>query len=95
MEQEIKSIARLILTPSGYLHIAYHLDIANPHADVHQAPIIEAFLKSQAQGLLQLLSSKIDESWSLALKYWRNYIAMYVSQIWGFHLTIIIRILTQ
>lgn len=79
MEQEIKSIARLILTPSGSLHIAYHLDIANFHADVHPAPIVEAFLKSQEQGLLQLLTSKADNSWSLALKYWRNYIAMYAA----------------
>ena len=79
MEQEIKSIARLILTPSGSLHIAYHLDIANSNADVHPAPIVEAFLKSQEQGLLQLLTSKTDNSWSFALKYWRNYIAMYAS----------------
>ncbi len=81
MEQEIKSIARLILAPSGSLHIAYHLDVTNSHADVYQAPIVEAFLKSQEKGLLQLLSSKIDDSWSLALKYWRNYIAMYASQL--------------
>ena len=81
VKQDIKSTARLILTPSGSLHIAYHLDVANAHADVHQAPIIDAFLQAQEQGLLQLLSSKIDNNWSLALKYWRNYIAMYVSQL--------------
>jgi hypothetical protein len=79
VEQENKSIARLILVPSGSLHVAYHVDAVNPHADVYQAPIIEAFLKSQEQGLLQLLTSKADNSWSLALKYWRNYIAMYAS----------------
>lgn len=81
MEQEIKPTAKLLLTPSGSLHITYHLDGANSHADVHQAPIIDAFLQTQELGLLQLLTSKIDSSWSLALKYWRNYIAMYVSQL--------------
>ncbi|MBA2648992.1 MAG: DEAD/DEAH box helicase [Legionella sp.] len=77
-------MARLILAPSGLLHIAYHFDGEDSHADVHQAPIVEAFLQSQEQGLLQLLTSKIDNSWSLALKYWRNYIAMYASQLCNF-----------
>lgn len=79
VEQEIKSTAKLVLSPSGCLHITYLVDAANSHADVHQTPIIEAFLQSKEQGLLQLLSSTIDSSWSLALKYWRNYIAMYVA----------------
>ena len=77
MEQEINSIAKLTLAPSGSLHIAYPLDAANAHADVQQGPIVEAFLHSQEQGLMQLLASTIDNRWSLALKYWRNYIAMY------------------
>ena len=75
----MKSIARLILAPSGSLHIAYHLDVVNPHADVHDAPMINAFLQSQEQGLLQLLTSTINDRWSLAMKYWRNYMALYAA----------------
>ncbi len=78
---EIKSIARLILAPSGSLHIASHLDVENTQADVHQTPVVQAFLQSQEQGLLQLLTSKMDDTWSLSMKYWRNYIAMYVDQL--------------
>lgn len=74
------AIARLILAPSGHLHISYALDAENSHADVHQASIIEAFLQSQEQGLFALLASNVDDRWSLALKYWRNYITMYASQ---------------
>lgn len=81
MKDQIKPIARLILAPSGSLHIAYHLDVANSHADVYQAPIVQAFLQSPEQGLLALLTAKMDSSWSLALKYWRNFIAMYVDQL--------------
>ena len=77
----IKSITGLSLAPSGSLHIAYNLDMTNAHADIHQPSIIQSFLQSQEQGLLQLLTSKTDNSWSFALKYWRNYIAMYAAQL--------------
>ena len=79
--QETQSIASLSLTPSGLLHIAYHLDRESTHADVYQSSIIQAFLQSQEQGLLQLLSAKITDNWSLASKYWRHFIAQYVEQL--------------
>lgn len=81
MIEEAQSIARLSLTPSGSLYIAYHTDVANTHSDVHQPSLIQSFLQSQEQGLLQLLSSKVDGSWSLTLKYWRNFIALYVERL--------------
>lgn len=79
--QETQSIASLSLTPYGILHIAYQPDGVSSHADVYQSSIIQAFLQSQAQGLLQLLSAKTHENWSLTLKYWRNFIALYVEQL--------------
>ncbi len=79
--QETQSIASLSLTPYGVLHIAYQPDGVNSHADVYQSSIIQAFLQSQAQGLLQLLSAKTHENWSLTLKYWRNFTALYVEQL--------------
>ena len=78
---DTQSIAHLTLTPSGVLHIAYHLDVINVHADVHEAAIVQAFSQSQEEGLLQLLALKIGDDWSLALKYWRHYIAMYADQL--------------
>jgi non-specific serine/threonine protein kinase len=75
---EPKSIARLILAPAGSLHIVYHLDVENTYADVHHTDVVEKFLHSQNLGLLELLKSTMDDSWSLVMKYWRNYIAMYV-----------------
>ncbi len=79
--QETQSIASLSLAPSGILHIAYHPGGINSHADDYQTSIIQAFMQSQAQGLLQLLSAKTHEDWSLALKYWRNFISLYVEQL--------------
>lgn len=80
MKQDSQSIATLILAPSGSLHIAYLSEPANTSSAVHQPSIIQAFLQSQEQGLLQLVASKIESDWSLTLKYWRNFIALYVSQ---------------
>ncbi|MEI6094490.1 MAG: DEAD/DEAH box helicase [Gammaproteobacteria bacterium] len=81
MEDVIKPTARIILTPSGTLHIGYHLDGENVHSDIHKLSITQAFLQSQEQGLFELLALKTDNNWSLALKYWRNYIALYVTQL--------------
>lgn len=82
MTHDIQSKAQLILTPSGSLHIAWLMpDAANAHANVHDADVIQAFLKSPEHGLLQLLASKMDNRWSLAMKYWRNYIALYVNAL--------------
>lgn len=81
MTEETQSIARLSLTPSGSLHIAYHTDVTNAHSDVIQPSLIQSFLQSQEQGLLQLLGLKVDGSWSLALKYWRNFMALYAERL--------------
>ena len=81
MEHDIKPIARITLTPSGVLHVGYHVDVANVHADIYQPSIIQAFLQSQEQGLLELLALKTDNHLSLVLKYWRNYIALYATQL--------------
>lgn len=81
MKHETKSTARITLSPSGVLHIGYYLEVANVHADVHQPSIIQAFSQSQEQGLLEVLALKMENGWSLALKYWRNYIALYITQL--------------
>ena len=81
MEHEIKPIAKIALTPSGSLHIAYHLEGSSEHADVHQEAIVHAFLQSQEHGLLEILVTKIDKDGSSAVKYWRNYIAQYIEQL--------------
>ena len=81
MTEETQAIARLSLAPSGTLHIVYHADVTNPHSDVRPPLLIQSFLQSQEQGLLQLLGSKVDSTWSLTLKYWRNFIALYIEQL--------------
>lgn len=81
MTHEIQSVARLALAPSGHLHVVLNLDFDNDHADIHHPLIINAFVQSQEHGLLQLLATTIDGSWSLTMKYWRNYIAQYVDQL--------------
>ena len=81
MKHVTKSTARITLSPSGVLHIGYYLEVANVHADVHQPSIIQAFSQSQEQGLLEVLALKMENGWSLALKYWRNYIALYITQL--------------
>jgi hypothetical protein len=81
MSLQTESLAYLALSPSGLLHIIYHFDLNNIYTDVQQELIIEAFSQSQERGLLQLVSLRIDNNWSLELKYWRNYIALYVDQL--------------
>ena len=78
---ELQVIPRLTLTPKGHLHIVQQVDLDDDNAQVHQSQVIHAFAHSQEEGLLQLVSSKIDSSWSLAMKYWRNYIAQYVDKL--------------
>lgn len=81
MNHEIKSITKLAMSPSGHLHIVRHADNGNGYSEVHHQSIIDAFMHSQEQGLLHLLAAKIDNNWSLPMKYWRNFIAQYVDQL--------------
>ena len=85
MAHDIHAIARLTLTPSGHLHVVEHLesdfDRDNDNAHVYQPKVIHGFAQSEEQGLLQLVSNKTDRKWSLAMKYWRNYIAQYVDKL--------------
>ncbi len=76
-----KSMSRLALSPSGSLHIVHHADGVDMSAEVQQSSIIQAFVQSQEEGLLRLLSVAMDNTWSLALKYWRNYMTLYVDQL--------------
>jgi len=81
MEPEVNTIAKLILAPSGHLHVVQYQESDKDHSAVHHQPVIEAFRQSQEQGLLQLLITKIDNNWSLSMKYWRNFIAQYIDQL--------------
>lgn len=81
MEHETNSIAKLSLSPAGHLHIVQHRDNEHSYPAIHHQPIIQAFLQSPEQGLLQLLTTKIDKNWSLTMKYWRNFIAQYIDQL--------------
>lgn len=81
MEHQINSIAKLTIAPSGHLHVVLHKDNNNGYSEVHHQPIIYAFMQSQEQGLLQLLTTKIDNNWCLPMKYWRNFIAQYIDQL--------------
>src|SRR3990167_8854726 len=71
----------LILTPSSVLCVSKRADDMTSNANIHQKSIIDAFHHSQEQGLLQLLVENIDSRWSLALKYWRDYIALYMNEL--------------
>ncbi|MFI4918740.1 MAG: DEAD/DEAH box helicase [Legionellales bacterium] len=71
---------QLALTPSGHLHLI-PLHTAHNEENIYHTEIIDAFTQSQEQGLLQLLTLKVDAHWSMAMKYWRNYLAQYVNQL--------------
>ena len=81
MANDTTSVTQLTLTPSGHLHVVERLDDDNKTSVVHHPEIIQAFVQSQEQGLLQLLITKIDSRWSLAMKYWRHYITQYIDQL--------------
>ena len=85
MAHDIHPIARLTLTPSGHLHVIEHTDLNNlvgvDNSEVHHPLILEAFAQSQSHGLLQLVTTDVDSGWSLAMKYWRNFIAQYVDKL--------------
>ena len=51
------------------------------NAQVHHPQVIHAFAQSQEEGLLQLVALNVDNQWSLAMKYWRNYIAQYIDKL--------------
>ena len=81
MEHETTSIFKLTLAPSGHLHVVRHKDNDNRYSEIHHQLIIHAFMQSQEQGLLQLLTTKTDNNCSLSMKYWRNFIAQYIDQL--------------
>jgi hypothetical protein len=71
---------QLVLSPSGHLHFISS-QLLNDEEIIHHNVIIDAFTQSQEQGLLCLLAVKVDEYWTVAMKFWRNYMALYVNQL--------------
>ncbi len=72
---------QLALTPAGHLHVI-HTDLASDlEANIEHAAIIAAFAQSQEHGLLQLLTTNRDAHWSIAMNYWRSFMAQYVDRL--------------
>ncbi|HFD0819975.1 TPA: DEAD/DEAH box helicase [Legionella pneumophila] len=76
-----KKTATLSVSPSGILHVVYHTTNQDPYAYIAQAHFIDAFANSPEEGLFALVASKIEDNWSLALTYWREFVALYVEQL--------------
>lgn len=73
--------ATLCISPSGKLHVVHHLGNQNPCAYIGQIHLIDAFAHSPERGLFALVTSKIEDDWSLALTYWRQFVSMYIEQL--------------
>ncbi|CAM4416779.1 MAG: RNA polymerase-associated protein RapA [Legionella sp.] len=76
-----KKTATLSVSPSGILHVVHHTNNQTPCAYIAQSHFVDAFANSPEEGLFALVTSKIEDDWSLALTYWREFVAMYVEQL--------------
>ena len=74
-------MATLSVLPSGILHVVQHADTQHPCAHITQVGIIQGFAHSTEEGLFSLLTTKIEDNSSLALKYWRDFIELYLQQL--------------
>ena len=76
-----ENMAILSVLPSGILHIAHHSDSQYTSAYIKQVDIVHGFSCSTEKGLFSLLTNKIENIDSLALKYWRDFIALYIEKL--------------
>ena len=74
-------MATLSVLPSGILHVVYQTDSQHASALINQSAIIQGFSSSTEEGLFALLTTKIEDNGSLALKYWRDFTELYIQQL--------------
>lgn len=71
----------LSVLPSGILHVVHHADSQHSSALITQSEIIQGFTRSTEEGLFALLATNIEDKNSSVLKYWQDFIKLYIEQL--------------
>lgn len=76
-----ENMATLSVLPSGVLHVVHHEDSQHSSAVITQSEIIQGFTRSTEEGLFALLTTNIKDKDASALKYWQDFIKLYIEQL--------------
>lgn len=76
-----ENMATLSILPSGILHVVHHEDGQHNAAVITHSEIIQGFSHSTEEGLFKLLTTHTNDNDSVILKYWKDFIQLYIEHL--------------